>query len=105
MKLYAILCEVGSEYYTLSPIFISLNLNLVKEKLQKSGPFGSHYLDPDCKKCCIAYIDLDPNLIYNTCNFEVDDLVINFHLILKVLLQKKKFLKDNIQKEKFGGQQ
>ena len=73
MKLYAILSEVGSEYYTVAPIFVSLNLNLVKEKLQKSGPFGSHYLDPDCKECCIAYIDLDPNLIYDTCNFEGDE--------------------------------
>ena len=72
MKLYAILSEVGSEYYTVVPIFISLDLNLVKEKLQKSGPFGSGYLDPDCEECRIVYIDLDPNLIYDTCNFEED---------------------------------
>ena len=73
MKLYAILSEVGSEYYTVVPIFISLDLNLVKEKLQKSGPFGNCYLDPNGEECHIAYIDLDPNLIYDTCNFEGDE--------------------------------
>jgi hypothetical protein len=73
MKLYAILSEVGSEYYTVAPIFVSLNLNLVREKLQKSGPFGNGYLDPSGEECHIAYIDLDPNLIYDTCSFEGDE--------------------------------
>lgn len=63
------LSEVGSEYYTVAQIFVSLNLDLVKEKLQKSGPFGSCYLDLDGEECHIAYIDLDFNSIYDACHF------------------------------------